>query len=58
MFEILCYSSGLRPLNNCNVGELTPVQVTEETHSSEDSLSVPSFSEVLLLFNEYLFSTY
>ncbi|XP_073972147.1 sorting nexin-29-like isoform X2 [Rhodnius prolixus] len=38
-------SSGLRPLNNCNVGELTPVQVTEETHSSEDSLSVPSFSE-------------
>ncbi|KAK9504687.1 hypothetical protein O3M35_010961 [Rhynocoris fuscipes] len=38
-------SSGLRPLNNSNVGELTPVQVTEETHSSEDSLSVPSFSE-------------
>lgn len=38
-------SSGLMPLNNSNIGELTPVTVAEETHSSEDSISVPSFSE-------------
>ncbi|KAL1140701.1 hypothetical protein AAG570_000631 [Ranatra chinensis] len=37
---------GLRPVNNANIGELIPVPVTEETHSSEDSVSVPSFSEV------------
>ncbi|RZF35454.1 hypothetical protein LSTR_LSTR013112 [Laodelphax striatellus] len=39
------HSVGLRPVTNSNVGELIPVALSEETHSSEDSLSVPSFSE-------------
>ncbi|CAH1401490.1 unnamed protein product [Nezara viridula] len=38
-------NSGLMPVNNSNIGELTIVPVAEETHSSEDSISVPSFSE-------------
>ncbi|XP_022190156.2 sorting nexin-29 isoform X2 [Nilaparvata lugens] len=38
-------SVGLRPVTNSSVGELIPVALSEETHSSEDSLSVPSFSE-------------
>ncbi|XP_075220784.1 sorting nexin-29 isoform X2 [Lycorma delicatula] len=38
-------SVSLRPMTNGSVGELIPVPLTEETHSSEDSLSVPSFSE-------------
>uniref|UniRef100_A0A1B6CB94 Sorting nexin-29 n=1 Tax=Clastoptera arizonana TaxID=38151 RepID=A0A1B6CB94_9HEMI len=36
---------GLRPLNNENIGLLIPVSLNEETQVSEDSLSVPSFSE-------------
>lgn len=36
--------AGLMPLNS-SIGELTPVAIAEETHSSEDSISVPSFSE-------------
>ncbi|KAG8288566.1 Sorting nexin-29 [Homalodisca vitripennis] len=36
---------GLRPISNCSIGELIPVPLTEETQTSEDSLSVPSFSE-------------
>nr|CAD7588655.1 unnamed protein product [Timema genevievae] len=35
----------LTPVNNVNVGELIPVSLTDETHSEEDSLSVPSYSE-------------
>ncbi|XP_054267028.1 sorting nexin-29 isoform X2 [Macrosteles quadrilineatus] len=38
-------NKGLRPISNSNVGELIPVPLTEETQTSEDSLSVPSFSE-------------
>lgn len=36
----------LTPVNNVSVGELIPVSVTDEAHSEEDSLSVPSYSEV------------
>ena len=36
----------LTPVNNMSVGELIPVSVTDETHSEEDSLSVPSYSDV------------
>uniref|UniRef100_A0A1B6EX13 Sorting nexin-29 n=1 Tax=Cuerna arida TaxID=1464854 RepID=A0A1B6EX13_9HEMI len=36
---------GLRPISNSSIGELIPVPLTEETQTSEDSLSVPSFSE-------------
>nr|CAD7408261.1 unnamed protein product [Timema cristinae] len=35
----------LTPVNNVSVGELIPVSLTDETHSEEDSLSVPSYSE-------------
>jgi sorting nexin-29 len=35
----------LTPVNNVSVGELIPVSVTDEAHSEEDSLSVPSYSE-------------
>ncbi|KAJ4437081.1 hypothetical protein ANN_17216, partial [Periplaneta americana] len=35
----------LTPVNNVNVGELIPVSITDEAHSEEDSLSVPSYSE-------------
>jgi hypothetical protein len=36
----------LTPVNNVSVGELIPVSVTDEAHSEEDSLSVPSYSDV------------
>ena len=36
----------LTPVNNVSVGELIPVSVMDEAHSEEDSLSVPSYSEV------------
>jgi hypothetical protein len=36
----------LTPVNNVSVGELIPVSVTDEAHSEEDSLSIPSYSEV------------
>jgi hypothetical protein len=48
------FSSGLLPVNNTNIGELIPVSLTEETHSSEDSVSVPSFSEVNSLYRNML----
>ncbi|KAJ9595507.1 hypothetical protein L9F63_013272, partial [Diploptera punctata] len=35
----------LTPVNNVSVGELIPVSITDEAHSEEDSLSVPSYSE-------------
>jgi hypothetical protein len=36
----------LTPVNNVSVGELIPVSITDEAHSEEDSVSVPSYSEV------------
>jgi hypothetical protein len=36
----------LTPVNNVSVGELIPVSIADEAHSEEDSLSVPSYSEV------------
>jgi hypothetical protein len=36
----------LTPVNNMSVGELIPVSITDEAQSEEDSLSVPSYSEV------------
>ncbi|BES97429.1 RUN domain [Nesidiocoris tenuis] len=38
-------SSALRLLSNSTLGELIPVTSCEDNHSSEDSISVPSFSE-------------
>jgi len=38
----------LTPVNNVSVGELIPVSITDEAHSEEDSLSVPSYSEASL----------
>lgn len=38
-------SGALRPVSNASVGELIPVPLTEETQTSEDSVSVPSFTE-------------
>ena len=41
----------LTPVNNVSVGELIPVSITDEAHSEEDSLSVPSYSEVKRLID-------
>lgn len=43
--EIDLNSGALRPISNASVGELIPVPLTEETQTSEDSVSVPSFTE-------------
>ncbi|KDR23144.1 sorting nexin-29 isoform X2 [Zootermopsis nevadensis] len=45
MVNAMCSVQTLTPVNNVSVGELIPVSVTDEAHSEEDSLSVPSYSE-------------
>lgn len=38
-------TAGLRLLSNSVLGDLIPVSISDENHSSEDSISVPSVSE-------------
>lgn len=54
MVNAMCSVQTLTPVNNVSVGELIPVSVTDEAHSEEDSLSVPSYSEVSVQIAEQL----